>query len=167
MQIKTQQPDKPRHIGDYEDCDKSVYDVLQKVLKFEEFSRFRHFSFKLIFNHKIKISKGRRVLATISLRKEKDILVHPYDALIYLDHTYWVAFPDKREPLLYHELCHLYYDEETAKVNLVGHDVEDFYAVIRRYGDWQKDLEKFNIAAQQLALNLNFDRPEAANDADE
>lgn len=161
MNTFTHQPEQPRHIGDYEDCDESVYDLLQKVLKFEEFYPFRYLNFKLIFNHKTKISKGRRVLATISLRKEKDALVHPYDALIYIDHTYWVGYPDKREPLLYHELCHLYYDEETEKVTTVGHDVEDFYAVIRRYGDWQKDLEKFNMAAQQLALNLSFEQDDA------
>lgn len=158
--MKKHQPDQPRHIGDYEDCDQSVYDVLIKVLRFEEFSDFRELNYKLIFSHKTKISKGRRVLATISLRKEKDTLVHPYEALIYIDGVYWMMNEDKREPLLYHELCHLYYDDETEKMSLVGHDVEDFYAVVRRYGDWQKDLEKFNMAAQQLRLNLNYNQPD-------
>lgn len=43
------------------------------------------------------------------------------------------------EALIYHELLHIEVDETTKKYRTVPHDLEDFKAVIRKYGiDWSE-----------------------------
>jgi hypothetical protein len=150
-------PENPRQIGDYEECGKAEYAVLLKVLQFEEFSDFLSVKFKLIFCHKPRRSKGRRILASIHLPQERDALLHDFDAIILIDRLWWLGHEDKRGPLLYHELCHLFWDEDLQKLTLVGHDIEDFFSVYRRYGDWQKDIEKITVAHLQLQLELEVE----------
>lgn len=95
---------------------------------------------KIILRFKAKHRKGRRVLGTASVFQPKDRLIHGWDALIELDWTFWEANPDKREALLFHELCHFHYDDDQQKLITVGHDIEEFTAVLKYYGDWNDDL---------------------------
>lgn len=134
----------------YLHCDEDVHEVLQTLLKCPEFYPFRNQEYKLIFNTKPRKKAGRTTLASIQLFTDKDKMLHNYDAMIIIDHCYWIGHPEKREPLLYHELCHLSYDEEKDKISMVGHDVEDFFAVYKKYGDWQKDIEKIKITQLEM-----------------
>lgn len=86
----------------------------------------------------------------------------PLDFLIVLDRSYWREATDlQREILVYHELMHCghavdkhgdpRYDKETgAPVYCIrGHDVEEFVAVVQRYGVHNSDIDAFIKAAQE------------------
>lgn len=137
-----------KEVDDFKDCPQQVYDVLSMALATEEHRTKGQLTYRCVFCGKPKASKGRKVLATIKLLGGKDKLLAGADALITIDHKFWMENPEKQEAVLFHELCHLYVDEE-GEISVIGHDIEEFYAVIARYGDWQKDLEPI---AQQLNL---------------
>lgn len=69
----------------------------------------------------------------------------------------WLAMkPEQREPLIFHELCHCHAEEDEngqTRLTLLGHDLEEFTEVVKRYGLWREDVEQFLKATkQQLAL---------------
>lgn len=89
------------------------------------------------------------------------------DFLVILDWEYWEdADYHRREILLYHELCHArqkvnkhglaMFDPETGKPQwaIRGHDVEEFDAVVRRYGAHSEDLRSFLDACAEGDENL-------------
>ena len=81
------------------------------------------------------------------------------DYLVVLNAAWWQsASAEQREALLYHELCHvkqavdqygaLKFDRDGYPVwTLVSHDLEEFNAVVARYGAWQGDIASFLGAA--------------------
>ena len=84
------------------------------------------------------------------------------DFIILLDAVYWAqATQREREILVYHELSHIAhaedkdgepkYNEDTGRpvYRIVGHDVEEFSAVARRYGAWNADLQQFAQALKE------------------
>ncbi len=56
----------------------------------------------------------------------------------------------RMEALLYHELCHLFVDEG-GKLSTVPHDVEEFHAVVARYGV-QDEAQRVFVEQLKLAL---------------
>lgn len=83
----------------------------------------------------------------------------PIDFLVVLDAEYWLDGDDRdREILMYHELCHIQpafdkngaqrFDRETGLpvLTLAGHDVEEFKAVVERYGAYSEDIRQFVAA---------------------
>jgi hypothetical protein len=86
-----------------------------------------------------------------------------WSMLTDLDFVVWIGAEDVRESfftrrqveaLLYHELSHARYDEDTGQPHTVDHDAEIFYAELARYGVWARDLQRFG----QLSLSGAFDR---------
>lgn len=82
------------------------------------------------------------------------------DFLVVLDKEYWEEADERlREILMYHEMCHMgqavdkdgvpRFDMATGAPVwcLVGHDVEEFVAVVRRYGAWNTELQALIAAA--------------------
>jgi len=80
----------------------------------------------------------------------------PIDFLVVLDADYWLDSDDHlREILVYHELCHIQpafdkhgaqrFDRDTGLpvLTLAGHDVEEFTAVVQRYGAYSGELADF------------------------
>jgi hypothetical protein len=137
--------------GDFQDCHQQVYDVLSIVLATDEHRSLTNYKFRLLFCNKIKNSKGRRTLATIKVLGDKERLLCGVDILIVIDFFFWTENPEKQEPLLFHELCHLQVDEE-GKLVSTGHDLEEFYAVVKKYGDWNKQAKPIAEAIKQLDL---------------
>jgi hypothetical protein len=78
-------------------------------------------------------------------------LISGVDFVITIDYFFWRENPEKQEALLFHELCHLTSDE-TGKLCTVPHDVEEFYAVIAKYGDWKKEIKQLTQSARQFDL---------------
>jgi hypothetical protein len=138
-------------IGDFVECGEQVYSVLQTVLNTDEHMYLRQYSRRAVFCKKIKTSKGKRTLATIKLLGDLERLISGVDFVITIDYFFWRENPEKQEALLFHELCHLMADE-TGKLSTVSHDVEEFYAVIAKYGDWKKEIKQFTEAARQYDL---------------
>lgn len=138
-------------IGNYEECSDQVYQVLRVALNTDEHRYLQGYARKAVFCKKIKMSKGRRTLAQIKLFGDVERLISGIDFVIIVDYYFWRENPEKQEALLFHELCHLIVDE-TGKLSMVSHDVEEFYAVIAKYGDWNKEIKKFTESARQFEL---------------
>jgi len=73
--------------------------------------------------------------------------------VVELAATHWneLLNDSQRRALVDHELCHFAYDGE--RLTIMGHDVEEFEAVIRRHGLWSTDLfDLVSAGADQLRL---------------
>jgi hypothetical protein len=78
------------------------------------------------------------------------------DLCIDVNHTAWLNLsPEQRVALIDHELCH-FGMEETDKGTqyvLLSHDVEEFGAIVSRWGLWKPDLHAFGrVVAEQVEL---------------
>lgn len=138
-------------VGNYQDCNEQVYQVLQAALNTDEHRYLKAYSGRALFCKKIKRSKARRTLASIKLLADVERLISGADFVIIIDYFFWRENPEKQEALLFHELCHLQSDD-TGKLSTVSHDVEEFYSVIAKYGDWMKEIKQFTESAKQFDL---------------
>jgi Putative phage metallopeptidase len=139
----------------YKIADESVTVVLKDIFReYPEMEWLANFTPVFVYDCKDKTKNGRRVLGTTKVFSDKDYLLHGYDYMITINYTFWFAYLEKRKALMYHELSHLFFDEEANKLTIVGHDIEEFYAVIKRFGDWNREVEPLNHAytAHQLSL---------------
>lgn len=133
----------------YEDEDDGLVEVFLNVLE-EHFPQLQYLKFKLIYDLKQRVSKGRLVLASIEtaspkikyLSKDK-IAIDGYDLLLIVDMKAWeVASQDQRAKLMRHELRHVEIDEKGA-VKIVGHEIEDFHIEVKLNADspeWRMQL---------------------------
>ena len=103
----------------YEDSDESLVEVFLAVME-EHFPQLQFLKFKLIFDLKQRVSKGRLVLASIEtagpkiryLSKDK-IAIDGYDLLLIVDQKAWeIASAEQRVKLIRHELRHVQIDEK-------------------------------------------------------
>lgn len=66
--------------------------------------------------------------------------------------------PSKRMALIDHELCHctVEVDTETGEetLKLATHDLEEFEAIVRRHGAWNKDIEVFVLNVHNAQPSL-------------
>jgi hypothetical protein len=138
-------------IGNFEKCDDQVYSVLQTVLNTNEHVYLKQYCREAVFCKKIKTHKGRRTLAQIKVLGDLERLISGVDFVITIDYFFWRENPEKQEALLFHELCHVIADE-TGKLSTVPHDVEEFYSVIAKYGDWKKEIKPFVKSVKQFEL---------------
>lgn len=95
---------------------------------------------------------------------EEDRLLSGVDAVILIAWQRCKGFritAHQMEALLYHELCHFEVNEdEKGRRSLKGrkfHDVEEFHAVIAKYGDWRHDVRALD---KQLAMHLEIEAEE-------
>jgi hypothetical protein len=114
---------------------------------------------------------GKRILGTAQMpavtgslsglfdQMLEDTLGYLPDFLIVLNADFWGAASDReREILVAHEAMHCgqeldpfgapkFRKSDGAPVlGMVGHDVEEFHAIVRRYGAWKSDLVEFKEA---------------------
>lgn len=136
-----------------EDVTDAVMPLFRELVKeYSEVSRLGGKRIKFLLNTKPRRTKGRQILGSCRLFAERDLHYHDWDAEIILDKEFWEEQPDKRKALLFHELCHIGVDDETGELISVAHDLEEFYAVWKHFGDWKGELAIAN--ANQLSLNL-------------
>ena len=99
------------------------------------------------------------------LRPLADWMLHklfgPLDFLILLNRNWWrIATPIQREALLFHELYHCaqavgadgelrFTDAGMPVWAIRPHDIEEFGAVVRRYGAWIETHAEFFAAARE------------------
>lgn len=143
------------------------------VARLEELDEFAHLRegdavFLFLMRAETKVKAGRVVLGEVALPRFQGGLaplgtwllakacggIVP-DFIMILDAPWWAdATPLQREALVYHELCHCIHardKEGELKFNdaglpvwgLIGHDIEEFRAVVKRYGAWAPDIESF------------------------
>lgn len=121
----------------YEEADDSLVEVFLEILE-EHAPQLQFLKFKLIYDLKKRISKGKIVLASIEtagpkikfLSKDK-IAIDGYDLLLVVDLKVWeVASADHRKKIIRHELRHIQLDEKGG-VTIVGHEIEDFHIEVK------------------------------------
>lgn len=87
-----------------------------------------------------------------------------YDFIITVHSEVWKQLNQaEQEALLDHELQHCFAgtDDVGNKIwGTQGHDVEDFYAVIRRNGLWSKQLKKLEETLNQIELDFKEEQGE-------
>jgi hypothetical protein len=67
-----------------------------------------------------------------------------YQAVVWVNAKAWAVLGTRqREAVVLHELLHIDYDDEKAKVLILKHDVEEFTYVVATYGAWHGGLERF------------------------
>jgi predicted metallopeptidase len=127
------------------------YPIANKVIKDNDLGWLKNYQIKYLFATKPRNKAGASVLGTCKIFSDKDKLLHNWDVLIILDEAFWNTYPENREPLLFHEFCHIFQDE-LGRLLTVNHDIEEFNAVWHKYGDWLGELKRAKI--QQLTLKL-------------
>ncbi len=134
----------------YVAADEATYALKDALIKQHSYTigRLAGIPIKILMAKKSKTSKGRKVLGSAKLFRERDRLLHPYRFLIVLDAWFWLERPEKREALLFHELCHCSVDER-GDCSIAHHDLEEFFEVVKHYGMWKQDIEHFS---EQLSL---------------
>jgi Putative phage metallopeptidase len=90
--------------------------------------------------------------------------------VIAISEPVWGILSERcRKALLDHELCHCWVEEKDdggTSLKLVHHDLEEFGAVVQRWGVWRDDLDRFLIKADQGRQDSLFDQ-EDTGDSDE
>lgn len=104
---------------------------------------------------RIVLGKARKVTGLNAyLSRPKDDEESDY-FVIEIAADVWTALSSaQQEALVDHELAHCKVDEEEGALYLVGHDLEDFVAVVARHGAWRGE----HVAmAQALQVPLHFE----------
>ncbi len=98
--------------------------------------------------------KNRVVLAKAAKAGGALAFLSHYDFVISFNWTRWLELEvAARCALVDHELSHFERDLETGKFFVVGHDLEEFHAIVRRWGFWKPDLVSFaEVVKVQLEL---------------
>lgn len=80
----------------------------------------------------------------------------------------------QREALIYHELCHFeqmtdkegspkYDDNNRPMYKVIGHDLEEFVSVVKRYGLWMEDVKQLVKAADEHRQLSMFEEDNSEN----
>jgi len=118
----------------YIDCDETFVEMFLQVLE-ERFPMYGNLKFKLIFDLKKKVNKGKICLGNITLASDKikyftkdNVALDGYDYVIILDRKAWeLASKDDKKRIISHELRHVFVDDN-GKLKILPHDVSDFVA---------------------------------------
>ena len=116
----------------YIDCDEKFVEVFLQVLE-ERFPMYGNLKFKLIFDLKKKVNKGKICIGSISLATDKikyftkdNVAIDGYDYVIILDKKAWdLASEVDRKRIISHELRHVFIDDK-GKLKILPHDISDF-----------------------------------------
>ena len=110
-------------------------------------------SIAYVFREEI-AGRGRVVLAKASKPGGAFAFITGLDFLMTVNFEAWKDLEHAaRCALVDHELSHFDKDLETGNYCLVGHDLEEFHHIVRRWGFWKPDLVSFaEIVKVQLEL---------------
>jgi hypothetical protein len=80
--------------------------------------------------------------------------------VIEISASVWEGLDERgRRALVDHELMHCtieFTDDLEMKLAIRGHDVEEFFGIVRRHGLWKGDIEQMAIVtAEQLRMDLD------------
>ena len=112
-----------------------------------------------VFKKEMK-TRSRRILGKAGKAGSKIEFFAGFDFVIEFNWEEWlIASNHQRVALVDHELCHFGREEDektgATKWVLVEHDVEEFGAIVNRWGLWKSDLMAFAgavVHAQQLGM---------------
>lgn len=103
--------------------------------------------------------KGKTVWGEIKKATPLEKFLSGFDLIMTVNADVWPRLDHRqKQALVDHEFCHVTIttDEKTGEITLglTGHDIEEFDAIVERYGAWKGDVERFIEAHGQYSLNL-------------
>ena len=150
------------------------YVIAAELLKLEEFAHLESATIDFMFRHTPKVKHTRTILGWACMPRVNGELAPMFDwlleralgrmptFLIVLDSSFYAAATLRdREILVYHEMCHLVQSVDdygapkfsrTTGLPVFGismHDVEEFNAVVRRYGAHTQAIQEFILASTE------------------
>lgn len=149
--------------------------IFNELIELDEHVHFKDEEIPVEFLLRVtpRVKAGRQVLGSVMIPAVQGLLKDLFEQLlgqffgrmphflIVLDRDFWMeADAVTRAALLEHELMHvkqeidkngdLKFDRDGNPVfGLVGHDVEEFNYIVRKYGAWKSDIADFLAAAQK------------------
>jgi hypothetical protein len=106
-----------------------------------------------LFRDEAPTSKGRQTWGHASKVNDRMKVYTGLDFMIWISKDIWDRLTsDRRLALIDHELCHCYMGPDGPST--IGHDVEEFTAVIERHGFWTGDLLRIESLAKGEQLKL-------------
>mgnify|MGYP000846069015 CR=1 FL=1 len=134
----------------YLDADAATENSFQTILA-NNFPNLEGITFKVLFDTKKRITKGKITISSVELANEKvkfltadAIAPEGYDCILILDSLAWQHASEKdKHRILSHELNHVFLDEK-GKLKIVGHDVEDFANEVQKNVDDPNWASKLN-----------------------
>lgn len=114
-------------------------EIAERVIReHQELEWLRSVRIDFVESDKEKKSRGRMVFGECHLVKELHKLYIPWDFIVVIYAPNAALLSERqKEILIYHELLHVDISEDGETRKIRPHDVEDFRAVIDRYGlDW-------------------------------
>lgn len=149
--------------------------LFQELIELDEHKHFLDEEIPVEFLYRVapKVKAGRRVLGECMLPTVQGNLKSLFEQLlaqwlgrmphflIVLDQEFWMAADDiTRRALLEHEMAHvkqevtkdgeLRFDRDGNPVfGIVGHDLEEFNYIVRKYGRWKNDIAAFLDSAEE------------------
>lgn len=107
----------------------------------------------ILFRETVAYSRGNPVLGHAQKTPEMLKVYLDFDFIIWIAADAYADMDEKRrKALIDHELCHCKIIEGTA--TMVGHDVEEFEAIINRHGLWSTNLVRIANSIKQMAFDL-------------
>lgn len=102
-----------------------------------------------IFQDEASTKLGKTVLGNATKISDKQRAAGlDLDYLITIAKDTWQELSiHQRKALIDHELCHCDFTQGYAKMR--GHDVEEFYCIVQRYGLWKPDLDIFGSVVSE------------------
>jgi len=133
----------------------SYYEVTEDVIKMaDELIDLYHESLLdanigIIFRDEAPTTNGRATLGK-ARKVTAEWKVHlDLDFVIWLAHDEWSCLTDhQRRALLDHELCHCQYYGVDMSAKIRPHDIEEFNAVLQRWGFWWPNSKPTELAIQ-------------------
>lgn len=129
----------------------AVYEMKDRLISsFPELVHLQEFPVSLLFKRSPKRGRKPGVRFTggeARMMSAQQQLYTGYVFEIWLDEHLWQTCPDKRLPLLHHELMHCGVDE-SGNPAMREHDLQEFGAVVAQWGGWAPDVAEFLEAAE-------------------
>lgn len=88
--------------------------------------------------------------------------------LVQVNWTSWLTLsPEQKVALIDHELAHFGLEDTKNGTNyvMIAHDVEEFTAIVQRWGLWRPDLRKMSAAMAQRDLFEKPDEPQPSQES--
>ncbi len=127
--------------------------VLRLMLRHVHTDLPKSLRFAVVWRDELQV-RGAKAYAAIGRCGGKLAFFAELDVILEVDWEGWKSLTGAgRLALIDHELHHLAWDDEKATLRMVGHDVEEFGGILRRWGLWRPNLIQFaRDGAKQLEL---------------
>lgn len=142
---------------DWDEASPEVLHIAEMLIK--KYHRYlENARILFVFRKEAQPSKGHRTLGQVSKIPAKFQPFLEYDFMVWLSREDFYGMTSRqREAMIDHELCHIRMGGNGLA--LIGHDFEEFYEIIERYGFWDQRLKRIDreLTSYQMSLGLQIE----------